>query len=204
VSMPRGVGSLCAFLLVPLLIRMIGARRVLMIGIPIAVLALWQMAHFDLEMSSRPLVISGLIQGFGVGLLFSPLNVLAYATLNPVHRTEGTIVNTMARSLGSSVGISMIEATLTSDAAQAHSALSNGVNCGSPVFTATLPGPMNPCGGGLTAFNAEVTRQGTMIAYDTIFAWMALGVLVLLPLLILMRPPAAQAPALKMEEMAAE
>jgi len=202
-SMPRGVGSLVAFLLVPLLIRTIGARRVLMIGIPVAVFALWQMAHFDLDMTSAPIMSSGLIQGFGVGLLFSPLNVLAYATLNPIHRTEGTIVNTMARSLGSSVGISMIEATLTSNAAQAHSQLANGVNCGNPVFSATLPRLMNPCGGGLQAFNAEVTRQGTMIAYDSIFAWMCLGVLLLLPLLLLMRPP-AQAPALKMEEMAAE
>ena len=202
-SMPRGIGSLCAFLLVPLLIRTIGARRVLMIGIPVAVFALWQMAHFDLDMTSGPIMSSGLIQGFGVGLLFSPLNVLAYATLNPVHRTEGTIVNTMARSLGSSIGISMIEATLTSNAAQVHSQLSQGVNCGNPVFSATLPRLMNPCGGGLQAFNAEVTRQATMIAYDSIFAWMCIGVLLLLPLLLLMRPP-AQAPVMKMEEMAAE
>jgi DHA2 family multidrug resistance protein len=201
--MPRGLGSLVAFLLVPVLIRTLGARRVLMIGIPVAVFALWQMAHFNLDMTSGPIMTSGLIQGFGVGLLFSPLNVLAYATLNPIHRTEGTIVNTMARSLGSSIGISMIEATLTSNAAQAHSALSNGVNCGDPVFGATLPRLMNPCDSGLLAFNAEVTRQGTMIAYDSIFAWMCLGVLLLLPLLILMRPP-AQAPALKMEELAAE
>ena len=198
-SMPRGVGSLMAFLLVPFLIQRLGARATLLIGIPIAVLALWQMAHFDLSMTMGPIMISGIIQGFGVGLLFSPLNVLAYATLDPVHRTEGTIVNTMTRSLGSSVGISLIEAALTSQTAQAHSTLANNVNCGDPVFAATLPGVMNPCVNGLAAFNGEVSRQAAMIAYDSIFAWMCLGVLLLLPLLLLMRPP-AQAPAMKLDE----
>jgi DHA2 family multidrug resistance protein len=201
-SMPRGVGSLAAFLLVPYLIQRIGARRVLMIGIPIAVFALWQMAHFDLDMTAMPIMTSGLIQGFGVGLLFSPLNVLSYATLNPIHRTEGTIVSTMVRSLGSSVGISMVSATLTSSTAAAHSSLANGVNCGDPVYAATLPALINPCAGGLTGFNLEVSRQSAMIAYDSIFAWMTLGVLLLLPLLMLMRSPAA-APAMSLEEMAA-
>ncbi|HVN00660.1 MAG TPA: DHA2 family efflux MFS transporter permease subunit [Caulobacteraceae bacterium] len=202
-SMPRGVGSLMAFLFVPYLIRVIGARGVLLIGIPIACFALWQMSHFDLTMTSMPIMTTGIIQGFGVGLLFSPLNVLGYATLNPIHRTEGTIVNTMARSLGSSIGISMISAALTSQSSQAHASLANHVNCGDPIFGAALPGLMNPCAGDITAFNGEVTRQGAMIAYDTIFAWMALGVMLLLPLLMLMRP-SVQAAVAPMEEMAAE
>ena len=203
-SMPRGVGSLMAFLLVPYLIRLIGARNVLLTAVPIACLALWQMSHFDLDMTAGPIMSTGLLQGFGVGLLFSPLNVLGYATLDPVHRTEGTIVNTMARSLGSSIGISMIVATLTSQTSQAHAVLAGHLNCGDPVVGATLPGLMNPCGaGGGTLLNAEITRQGAMIAYDTIFAWMAVGVVLLVPLMFLLRGP-AQAPAMKMEEMAAE
>jgi len=120
-SMPRGLGSLLAFLSVPYLIPRIGPRRVLASGLVIAVVALYQMAHFDLTMTAGPIMATGLFQGFGVGLLFAPLNTLAYATLNPIHRTEGTIVNTMARSLGSSLGISMISATLTSSSAVDHS-----------------------------------------------------------------------------------
>ncbi len=202
-SMPRGVGSLCAFLSVPFLIARIGARQVLVIGLVTAVTALWQMAHFDLQMTSTPIMTSGLIQGFGVGLLFAPLNTLAYATLNPIHRTEGTIVNTMARSLGSSMGISLISATLTSNSAMAHSVLAGHFNCGDPVLGAALPGLMNPCAGGsLAALNGEVTRQAAMIAYDSIFAWMALGTLFLAPLLLLMRPPAPM--GVKLQEMPAE
>ena len=103
-----------------------------------AVVALYQMGHFDLSMTAMPIMTTGVLQGFGVGLLFAPLNTLAFATLAPHHRTEGTIVNTMARSLGSSLGISMISATLASSSAADHSVLAGHVNCGDPVLGLSL------------------------------------------------------------------
>jgi TRAP-type uncharacterized transport system fused permease subunit len=36
--------------------------------------------HFDLAMDSRPLIVSGLIQGLGVGLIFVPMSALAFAS----------------------------------------------------------------------------------------------------------------------------
>jgi len=192
-SMPRGGGSLIAFLAVPMLVVRFGPRPVLLVGLGLCVLALWQMAHFDLSMTATPIMTSGVIQGMGVGLLFAPLNSLAYATLAPVHRTEATIVNTMARSLGSSLGISMIQATLTHNSALAHARLAERISGGDPVVAAGLPAAMNPVtDGGLLALNGEVTRQAAMISYDGIFAWMALATIFLAPLLIVMRRPPPQ------------
>jgi DHA2 family multidrug resistance protein len=198
-SMPRGAGSLIAFLAVPYLMRVIGARRVLLCGIGIAMTALWMMSKFDLSMTSAPIMTSGVVQGFGVGLLFAPLNTLAYVSLNPIHRTEGTIVSTMVRSLGSSLGISLIQATLTHNSALAHARMAERISGGDPVVAATLPAGMNPdLPGGLAALNGEVTRQAAMLGYDSIFAWMALGVIFLIPLLLLMRaPPPMQAVAIE-------
>jgi DHA2 family multidrug resistance protein len=192
-SMPRGAGSFVAFLMVPYLIRLIGARQVLAVGIVVSMAALWMMSHFDLTMTAEPIMISGVVQGFGTGLLFAPLNVLAYVSLNPVHRTEGTIVSTMVRSLGSSLGISMVQATLTHNSAMAHARLAEKIVGGDPIAAATLPAMMNPSTqNGLEALNGEVTRQAAMLGYDSIFAWMTLGLVLLIPLLLLMRaaPPA--------------
>ncbi len=124
-SMPRGVGSLIAFLSVPMLLARFGPRLVLFTGLCISLLALWQMSRFDLMMTAQPIMISGLIQGMGTGLLFAPLTSLAYVTLAPVHRTEGTIVSTMARSLGSSAGISILQAGLIRQTAMAHQVLAD-------------------------------------------------------------------------------
>ncbi len=195
-SMPRGVGSLMAFLLVPRLVALMGARRVLFIGLVVSASALWQMSRFDLSMTATPIMLSGLIQGFGAGLLFAPLTTLAYATLSPVHRVEGTIVSTMARSLGSSVGISMLQAMLIRRSAAAHSALAAHIQPGDPVVAAALPPMLDPSTvRGLTALNGEVTRQGAMIAYDGIFGTMVILIVSVVPLLLMMRAPKAAAPA---------
>jgi DHA2 family multidrug resistance protein len=187
-SMPRGGGSLISFLAVPVLVARLGPRPVLFAGLALCVLGLWQMAHFDLSMTAAPIMTSGVIQGMGVGLLFAPLNTLAYATLAPVHRTEATVVNTMARSLGSSLGISLVQATLTHNSAMVHARLAERISGGDPVIAATLPATMNPVtDSGLLALNGEVTRQAAMISYDGIFAWMALATILLVPLLFFMR-----------------
>jgi DHA2 family multidrug resistance protein len=195
-SMTRGVGSFIAFLAVPMLVARFGPRTVLLVGILLTSLALWQMGQFDLAMTARPIEISGFIQGVGTGLLFAPLNTLAYAKLAPIHRTEGTIVATMARSLGSSAGISLLQAMLIRDAAVAHARLSEHITVTDPVVRWSLPRLFDlqsiP---GLSALNGEVTRQGTMISYDALFGGMAIGCLLLAPSLLLLKPPTGPPPS---------
>ena len=193
-SMPRGLGSLMAFLSVPLLLRRFGPRPVLLAGLLISMYALWQMSRFDLMMTSMPIMVSGLIQGLGTGLLFAPLTTLAYVTLSPVHRTEGTIVSTMARSLGSSAGISVIQAALISRTAMAHAVLAEHVQPSDPVYKAVNPAFMNPADPlGIQVLNGEINRQAGMIAYDSVFGSMILLVVFMIPLLLLVRSPAPSA-----------
>ncbi len=195
-SMTRGLGSLIAFLLVPTLVARFGPRTVLLVGIVLSSIALWQMGQFDLSMTPAPIEIAGFIQGLGTGLLFAPLNTLAYAKLAPVHRTEGTIVSTMARSIGSSAGISVLQALLIRDAATAHAGLTAHITVTNPVLRWALPSmfSLEP-GPGLAALNGEVTRQGTMISYDALFSGMAVGCLFLAPTLLFLRPVKALAPS---------
>jgi DHA2 family multidrug resistance protein len=194
-SMPRGLGSLVAFLSVPALMKRFGARPVLLAGLLISMVALWQMSRFDLMMTASPIMVSGLIQGLGTGLLFAPLTSLAYVTLSPAHRTEGTVLSTMARSLGSSVGISVMQAVVISQSAVAHSALSADIQPSSPVFRSVNPAVMNPADPlGMALLNSEVSRQAAMLAYDWVFGAMILMVMGMIPLLLVIQPPAAPAP----------
>ena len=203
-SMPRGLGSLVAFLAVPFLIQRFGAKPNLVVGVGLSLLALGMMAQFDLTMTSGPIMVSGFIQGIGTGLLFAPLNTLAYATLSPVHRTEGTIVSTMARSIGSSAGISMVQAALMSQGATAHTTLAEHIAPADPMIRWALPGVFdasNPMG--LIGLNGELTRQSLMIAYDSVFAWMALGLTLLFPIIFILRRPPAPVP-MAVHEMAGD
>jgi DHA2 family multidrug resistance protein len=191
-SMTRGVGSLIAFLAVPMLVGRFGPRKVLLVGILLSAYAMWQMGQFDLSMTARPIEVAGFIQGIGTGLLFAPLNTLAYATLSPIHRTEGTIVSTMGRSIGSSAGISVVQMILIRDATLAHARLAEHVTVTDPVLRWSLPQAFSLSGPGLDFLNGEVTRQGTMISYDAVFGAMGILALLMAPALLILKPPPAQ------------
>ena len=64
---------------------------------------------------ARTIAIDSIGQGVGLGLVFVPLNTIAFATLSPAVRTDGAALWTLIRNLGSSVGISLVIAKLTGD-----------------------------------------------------------------------------------------
>ena len=111
-----------------------------------------------------------------------------------MHRTEGTVLSTMCRSLGSSVGISVMQAGLINQTAAAHSVLAAHVQPSDPVFMSVNPSFMNPSDPlGAEILNGEVTRQAGMIAYNMMFGSMIVVVCFMFPLLLLLRPPARSA-----------
>ncbi len=54
-----------------------------------------------------------MVQGVGLGFLFVPLSAATLSTLPPEHRTEGAGLYSLSRNIGSSVGISVVNAMLT-------------------------------------------------------------------------------------------
>jgi len=189
VMMPRGLGSFAAMFVVGRLVGKIDTRLILITGLCLSSAALLQMSHFDLSMDATPVVTSGVIQGLGIGLIFVPLSVLAFATLTPSLRAEGTSMYTLVRNLGSSVGISIMQAIYANRAAVAHADQAANVQTGSPTL-GSLPPAMNPgAPGGLEALNGEVTRQAAMVAYVDVFRLMLIVTLSVMPLLLVMRTP---------------
>jgi DHA2 family multidrug resistance protein len=190
VSMPRGVGSFLAMFLVGRLIGRVDTRAILLTGLALSSVALWQMAHFDLAMGEGAIIVSGLIQGVGVGLLFVPLSTLAFATIPPYLRPEGSSVYTLIRNLGSSVGISIMNALVVANTQTMHASLAGKVVASDPVVRATLPRIFDPAtAAGVTALNNEITRQASMVAYVDDFRLMFFITIACIPMLLIMRKP---------------
>jgi DHA2 family multidrug resistance protein len=175
----------------------VDTRLILVTGLALCGAAMLQMSHFNLAMDSTPFVVSGIIQGLGIGLLFVPLSVTAFATLNPALRSEGTSVYTLVRNMGSSVGISMMQALYSHQTSVAHADMAAQVQPSNPVFAAGVQGPMNLAGGGtaLDALNAEISRQAAMVGLVDVFRLMLIMTIVLAPLLLIMRKPKAAPPS---------
>lgn len=195
VMAPRGVGTMLAMMLVGRLVHKADPRLIMAGGFLLTALSLYQMAGIAPNMGSGIIVLSGFIQGAGLGFTFVPLSMVTFATLEPQLRNEGTPIYSLLRNVGSSVGISLVQTMLTEDAARAHAVLGEHVALGSPLLR-ELPAALSPfTDAGRALLNLEVTRQAEMVAYIddfTVMMWLSLAVL---SLLLLIRRPAPSAPA---------
>src|SRR5437763_2466763 len=189
VTMPRGIGSMAAMFLVAPLINRIDNRLIILFGLLLTAVSMWQMSQFSLQMGMTPVIISGLLQGFGLGCTQVPLNIIALSTLPRHILTQGTAIRSLMRNLGGSIGISVLVANLAEKTQIVHSYLVEGLRPDNPLAQAPyLAAPYSlSTPGGIAALNAEVTRQAAMVAYIDDFRLMMLIALATLPVLLVLR-----------------
>jgi DHA2 family multidrug resistance protein len=195
VMAPRGIGTMLAMMLVGRMAQRIDPRLIMAAGFALTALSLYQMSGITLEMDSTTIVVSGFIQGLGMGFTFVPLSMVTFATLAPQLRNEGTPIYSLLRNIGSSVGISIVQMLLTKDSARVHEVLAGFVVPGNPAL-ASLPAAMSPYSdAGRALLNADVTRQAAIVGYIDDFYLMMLLSLLVLPLLLFIRRPRHGQPA---------
>ncbi len=208
---PRGIGTMISMILVGRVVGKVDPRILVLFGLSLAALSLHQMTTFTLDMGDWPIISSGIIQGIGLGFVFIPLSTVAFQTLDPRLRTEATGLFNLVRNMGSSIGISIVAAMLTSNIQVNHADLAAWIN----PFNANLnafgidPSTLTTAAGAQTAavLNGLINRQAAMIAYLDDFKLMFWITLAAAPLLLIMRyqnptgaPATAQQPAAAMAD----
>jgi MFS transporter, DHA2 family, multidrug resistance protein len=189
---PRGFGVLTTMLLANRLMARVDNRVMITTGYLLAAWSMWIMTQWSLEMGRDWIIISGFVQGLGLGLVFVPMNLIAFGTLAPHHRTEGTTLLTLARNLGSSFGLSAIVTMIATNVQTSHA------DVGAHVTRDSLPAMdlgaaaerLGRLGeGALAIIDAEVNRQATMIAYIDNFYAMTWLLICVAPLPWLVKRP---------------
>lgn len=191
---PRGIGVMIASFFAGKIIRYVDARYVIVLGYLIAASGMWIMTSWSLDMDFYPILWAGFIQGLGFGLIVAPMNLLAFATLPPSLRPDGSSLMALFRSLGGSVGISLIVTMLARNTQASHAELGAHVTASSmpAIDLPALVDRMQGLGAGImVAIDAEVTRQATMLAFLDIFYVIAFILLIFAPLPLLLRKPKA-------------
>jgi MFS transporter, DHA2 family, multidrug resistance protein len=188
VTAPRGVGTLVATFVVGRLISWVDARLLIGTGIALTAFSTWQMCGFSPLMDDRLVIWSGFIQGMGIGLAYVPLTTVCFATLAPQFRSGGTSMFNLLRNIGSSIGISVVQALLTRNTQIMHSRLAEHITLYGGQLRPAAPYSFSTPQG-LAALNATVTRQAEMIAYNNDFKLLLVLTLAILPLVLLLTPP---------------
>jgi DHA2 family multidrug resistance protein len=186
---PRGLGTMLAMIVCGRLVTRVDPRLLLALGFLGQGMSTWLMSQFNLDTGSTEVFWAGLLQGFGVGMMFVPLTVITFATLPVRFRTDGSALFHLLRNIGSSIGISLSVTFLTRSTQHNRAELAEFASPLNEVLR------MPDLTGGwdlsilqdLAAIELEINRQAAMIAYVNNFHIMTLLALAAMPLILLAR-----------------
>ncbi len=189
---PRGCGVMITMFLSNFLIKKFDGRLVISTGYAIAAYSLWMMEGWSIVMSSTEIIMAGFVQGLGLGLIFMPMNMMAFSNLDAKHRPEGTTLLTLARNLGSSFGISAIVTMLARNIQVSHADIAANVTSTSlpSIDLGSATATFGALGGSLLAMiDGEVNRQAAMLAYIDNFYMMFWLIVCFVPMTLLAKKP---------------
>ena len=189
-TMPRGVGTLISMLVAGRLVGLIDSRVLVAMGMSLLAGSLWVMTGFSLEQGSRLVILSGIIQGLGLGFMFVTVQSLAFATLIPRLRTDAASLLNLSRNIGGSIGISLVTSLLARNVQVAHADMAARISDQTlPAISSSVVSQLGlPAQAATALINAEINRQAAFIAYLDDFWLMMWVTLAAIPLVLLLRP----------------
>ena len=124
----RGFGTFVAMMMVGRLMRHIEARTLIVTGLSLTAWTLYHMSGWTDQTGTNEIIVISVAQGFGFGLVFVPLSTVAFLSLAPHLRTDGTSMLTLLRNVASSVGISIVISQLTEGSRRSYAILNEHIN----------------------------------------------------------------------------
>ncbi|QQR38519.1 DHA2 family efflux MFS transporter permease subunit [Devosia rhizoryzae] len=185
---PRGIGTMVSMIVVGRLVSKYDPRILIVGGTLLMGYSLYMMTQFDIVMSTGPILLSGFLQGVGMGFVFVPLNSLAFATIDQKYRVDATSMFSLVRNVGQGVGISLVTTVL---------AQMQVVNYGELASRLTLDaGPLRDFAASHGGFanvaswlSGLITQQAAMLAFLDDFWMMMVVTFASLPIVFLLRRP---------------
>ncbi len=196
---PRGMASMFSMMLVGRLIGRVDPRALILTGMVIFSVGSWFMTRYNLEISVAWIVIPAVIQGLGLGLVFVPLSTVAFSTLPQRLAAEAAGIYSVMRTIGSSIGISILVTLMTNHAQVAWQNLGAHINPYNPAVPDYLRGLHLDIGSARAPYvlARELGRQATLLGMLDAFTLVTWSFTLMLPLVLVMRyrHPGQEAPA---------
>jgi len=201
---PRGLGTIVAMILVGRVANYADPRVLMTIGTVAMSWSLWEMAQWTPSIDNYHLLFVTIIQGFGMGMVFSPLQLVAFATMPGKLRPDGTALMNLVRNIGSAIGISVTTTMLSNSMQAIHSQLTAyatpfnralGINAPSMLYNLQLPT-------GRAMFNGAIQIRAAIEAYSNDFLFMFYVSLTALPVIWMLQRPAYSTGQKPLEERA--
>jgi DHA2 family multidrug resistance protein len=188
---PRGLGTMLAMMFAGRMALRFDPRILMTCGAGLMSWSLWTMTSWAPNIAISNLITVSAIQGFGMGFVFVPMNLVAFATLEPRFRTDGTGLTNLMRNIGSAVGVSVTTTVLAYSVQMIHA---QNIRFGSQFNRALavngqslMMSPQIPFG--LANLNGLIEMRAEIQAYANDFLFMFYISLAAFPIIWLMRRP---------------
>jgi DHA2 family multidrug resistance protein len=185
---------MAAMMAVGKLIGRIDTRLLLGIGLGLTAWSFYAMTGWTPDVSQTAIIVVGVIQGIGLGFIFVPLSTVTLSTLPSELRAEGAGIFSLSRNIGSSVGISVVNALLTTNTQINHAEIAQHVTSVNRAFEDPMVAQFwNPLtAAGRAALDAMITQQAQIIAYIDDYKLLMIATLAMIPLLIVFKQASAR------------
>lgn len=175
-------------------------RWIVVTGLFIAAVALFQLARFNTQVGMRTMVYDWILSRMGTACLFVPINVMAFYFVPREKTSAATGLINLARNVGGSTGISIMATMLTRRAQFHQGTLVAKLQNGNPDYRAALQSLTHVMmTRGADAARAvmeaqgllyrEMQRQAMMLAFADCFWFVGMLCLAVVPLIFLMKMP---------------
>ena len=168
---PRGIGTIVSMAIAGWLTQRVDTRVLMVFGFAVLILSNAAVALFGPVVGFGDIIIASFGQGIGMGFTMVPLSLIAYSTLGPALRPEGTALFNLVRGLSGAMSVALIVAILTRTAQITRSTLVESISpvrkllygADVPVLWSieTLPG--------IASLNREITHQAMLVAFQNSF-----------------------------------
>lgn len=185
IAIPRSIALVAALILTLRAPARIDNRVLVAGAMALVIYANWRMLGYSPAMDWRPVIVAGVVQGAGLGILMPALTKAAFSTLDPALRPEGTVLFNLSRLYGSTIGIALVQTFFYQNTQAMHVALAKNLTPSRAAahVTDSVASP------GLAALNHMVTGQAAFVGIIGQFELMMITMLVVGPLVLFLRKP---------------
>lgn len=186
--------------------QMVEPRILIIFGMTLFVYSMWSLGHLTIQSGEPDTRLALIIRGFGLGCLFTPINLAAFSSLKGVEIAQGASLLNLMRQLGGSFGIAYLGTHISNMTALHNSVLHSHLYVGNPAFDQQrelLQGALVARGydtvtaaqGALAIIQNSVQAQAMVMSYNDAFLFIGFTVVLVSPCVFLLRSGKASAAA---------
>jgi DHA2 family multidrug resistance protein len=176
---------------------LVDPRALIALGVTLFVVSMWKMGHLTTVAGEADVRNALLVRGFGLGMLFTPINNVAYASLEPHEAQQAAGLINLSRQLGGSFGIAVLLNYVTRHTEYHRADLVSNVIAGKSLTDQRIQGLTHAfMARGMTAIDAQraafkaldgqVMQQASMLSFNDSWLFILLVFTLVSPAILLL------------------